>query len=257
MGARFRISGPAGNRWNRETNYAIDIQKDRKGEFFELRIPGEIKEDIEVDVLQKTPDERHLLLLVRKHGPQQQKDRFLCGHDERSWFVAAVPGNASTVAQAREALKPAAVRAAQGRARVSARKGNLRKNGAFRRQGEWFFVPAPELVVDPKSILRNEPIRRGGGKAHMLQEACRSGGERVYVHPKHPNGVLEREYKAILARGSTARSEWRVMTRNAAVYARGAVRHPDHKTITLHCWHRVHMNTETQTQSMRQVAFLD
>jgi len=256
MGARFRISGPAGDRWRRETDYAIDIQKDRHGEFFELRIPGGMEADIEIDVLQKTPGERHLLLLVKKNA-QKQKDRFLCGHDERSWFVAAVPGNASTVAQAREALKPAEVRVAQGRARVSARKGNLRKNDAFRRQGEWFFVPAPRLVVDPKTILRNEPIRRGGGKAHTLQEAYRTGGERVYVHAKHPNGVLEKEYRVILARGDTSGSEWRVMTRNAAVYARGAVSHLDHKTITLHGWHRVHMNTETQTRSMKQVAFLD
>ena len=114
MGARFKISGAAMNRGRRENDYAIDIQKDRKGEFFELRIPGKLEADIEIDVLQKVPDERHLLLLIRKNGVPR-KDRFLCGHDERSWFVAAVPGNASTVAQAREALKPAAVRVAAGR----------------------------------------------------------------------------------------------------------------------------------------------
>ncbi|HWB61044.1 MAG TPA: hypothetical protein VG733_16255 [Chthoniobacteraceae bacterium] len=258
MGARFRISGAKGPPfWRRETDYAIDIQKDRHGEFFELRIPGKIEKEIEIDVLQKMPGERHLLLLVRKNGAQQQKDRFLCGHDERSWFVAAVPGNASTVAQAREALKPAEVRAAQERAGVPAEKGYLRKNDAFRRQGEWFFIPEPGLIVDPKRILRNEPVRRGRGKAHVLQEAYRTGGERVYVHDRHANGVLEREYKSILARGNTKPAEWKVMVRNAGVYARGAVRHPDHKTITLHCWHRVHMNTETQTRTMAKVAFLD
>jgi len=256
MGARFRITEPSASRRERRDNYAIDIKKDRKGKFFELRIPGAMEQDIEVDILQKTPAERHLLLLVKNHG-RKQKDRFLCGHDERSWFVAAVPGNASTVAQAREALKPAAVRVAQGVARVSARKGNLRKNDAFRRQGEWFFIPAPEMVVDPKQILRNEPIRRGGGKAHMLQEAYRTGGERVYVHPKYPNGIQESEFRVVIGRGDTSQSEWRVMVRNAAVYARGSVRHLDHKTITLHCWHRVHMNTETQTRTMALVAFLD
>jgi hypothetical protein len=258
MGARFRISGPAGNRRDREDDYAIDIRKDRHGEFFELRIPAAIEPDIEIDVLQKTPGERHLLLLVKTgHGRKAYKDRFLCGHDERSWFVAAVPGNASTVAQAREALKPFAARVAQSKARISAGKGNLRKNDAFRRQGEWFFVPAPRIVVDPRTILRNEPIRRGGGKPHMLQEACRTGGERVYVHPKYPNGVLTKEYREILARGNTSAAGWKAMTRNAAVYARGTVRHLDHKTITLHGWHRVHMSTETQAASMQQVAFLD
>ena len=33
--------------------------------------------------------------------------------------------------------------------------------------------------------------------------------------------------------------------------------HADHKTITLHGWHRVLMNTENQSRAMRNVAFLD
>ena len=47
------------------------------------------------------------------------------------------------------------------------------------------------------------------------------------------------------------------MTRNASVYARGTVRHSDHETIRLPFWHRVLMNTETQTRTMAKVAFLD
>jgi len=113
------------------------------------------------------------------------------------------------------------------------------------------------LVVEPKSVLHREPIRRGAGKAHILEQAYRAGGERVYVHAKYPDGVSEKEYERILARKDTMRGSWRVMVRNAAVYARGTVRHPDHKTITLHGWHRVLMNTETQTRSMAKVAFLD
>ncbi|MDB5350119.1 MAG: hypothetical protein JWN86_1366 [Planctomycetota bacterium] len=50
---------------------------------------------------------------------------------------------------------------------------------------------------------------------------------------------------------------WRVMQRNAEVYVRGRVRHADHRTITLHGWHRVLMNTENQSRAMRNVAFLD
>ena len=41
------------------------------------------------------------------------------------------------------------------------------------------------------------------------------------------------------------------------VYARGTVRHSDHETITLPVWHRVIMNTETQSRTMANVAFLD
>jgi hypothetical protein len=47
------------------------------------------------------------------------------------------------------------------------------------------------------------------------------------------------------------------MSRNAQVSVRGRVRHADHKTITLHGWHRVLMNTEHQSRTMRNVAFLD
>jgi hypothetical protein len=32
---------------------------------------------------------RHLLLMARSWT----KDKFLCGHDERHWFVCAVPGD--------------------------------------------------------------------------------------------------------------------------------------------------------------------
>jgi len=47
------------------------------------------------------------------------------------------------------------------------------------------------------------------------------------------------------------------MRRNASVNVRGRVRHADHKTIVLHGWHRVLMNTEGEAKAMRNVAFLD
>lgn len=50
---------------------------------------------------------------------------------------------------------------------------------------------------------------------------------------------------------------WRTMRRNPVVYVRGSVRHADYKTIVLHDWHRVLMNTEGQSRAMRNVAFLD
>ena len=50
---------------------------------------------------------------------------------------------------------------------------------------------------------------------------------------------------------------WQVMRRNPGVYVRGTVRHSDHETITLPIWHRVVMNTETQSRTMVNVAFLD
>ena len=47
------------------------------------------------------------------------------------------------------------------------------------------------------------------------------------------------------------------MRRNAAVYVRGRISHPDHKTIILDGWHRVLMNTENEAPGNRHVVFLD
>ena len=207
---------------------------------------------------QAEPKQRHLLLFVRKQGEKPQLDRFLCGHDEREWFVAAVPGGASSVRQAMDALQPKDVRDALTRNHVSSRKRYARKNRAFRRQGEWFFVPEPSFAVNEKLILRNEPLRRGSGKPHLVEEIFRSGGEMVHVCDRYPNGIPPDEYRAIIQRNPNAiRWRWRVMQRNPGVYARGTVRHSDHATITLPFWHRVMMNTETQSRTMANVAFLD
>jgi hypothetical protein len=65
-------------------------------------------------------------------------------------------------------------------------------------------------------------------------------------------------YQRILTGNPRAKAwGWQSMLRNAGVYVRGRVRHADHKTIVLHGWHRVLMNTEGEAQAMRNVAFLD
>lgn len=255
MGARFKAEGL--NRWETR-GYVVDILRDKRGEFFELRAPDDLREALEVIVAQVVPADRHLLLMVRNPENGNRLDRFLCGHDERAWFIAAVPSGASSVAQAKEALRPEAVQEALSRVKVSAVKRNARKNRAFRRQGEWFFLPVPWLTVDANLVLRHEPIRRGGGKPHIVQNLYRSGGERVYVCREHPNGLTEAQYVALVRREpAKARLSWRLMRRNMAVFARGEIRHPDHRTITLPIWHRVVMNTEDRTEVKRNLAFLD
>jgi hypothetical protein len=264
MGARIKVREVAsrwrqGNRvWVSPEDFAVDIRRDGSGEFFELRVPTHLRETLDVSVMQAEPQARHLLLFVRKQGEKPQLDRFLCGHDECEWFVAAVPGGASSVSQAMDALQPQEVRAALTRKHVSSRKRYARKNRAFRRQGEWFFVPEPSFVADTKLVLRDEPLRRGGGKPHLVEQLYRTGGETVHVCSRHPNGVTPTEYRQILRGQPEAnRWGWRVMQRNPGVYARGTVRHSDHATITLPFWHRVIMNTETQSRTMANVAFLD
>jgi hypothetical protein len=256
MGARLKIAErpPGRNRLNGVIS--LDIQADRKGEFFEItRQPGV---EVDISVLDVQPADRHLLLLVRDGD---EKSKFLCGHDERHWFVAGIPETApvGTVRQAKEALKPAEVQTAQARKGLRAKKSNTRKNSAFIRQGEWFFLPVPGFTVPEKLVMPNEPLRRGnGGKPHWTEFCYRTGGETVYVCNRHSNGVIEDQYKVILANNPNAKSwGWRTMRRNPGVYVKGRIRHADHATITLNGWHQVVMNTESQSKAMKDVAFLD
>jgi hypothetical protein len=191
----------------------------------------------------------------------KDKSKFLCGHDERHWFVAGVPEAAPVgpVGQAKEALKPAEVQTAQARRGLRAKARGRRRNAAYVRQGEWFFLPVVDLAVDERLVLRGEPLTRGnGGKPHRAEFCYRAGGEAVYVCPRYPAGVTEAEYKVILAGNPDAkRWGWRAMRRDPAVYVKGRVRHADHATITLNGWHRVLLNTEGLSRAMRNVAFLD
>lgn len=252
IGARLKVAaGPAGR-----DGIALDVRADRKGEYFEIVPPA--GETTEVAVLDVQPADRHLLLLVREPAA---KAKFLCGHDERHWFVAGIPEAApvGTVRQAKDALKPAEVRTAQAAAGLSAKQRDRRKNAAFLRQGEWFFLPAPGVGIDPARVHRNEPLTRGnGGKPHWTDFLYRTGGETVYVCRQHPAGVPEAAYRRILQTTAGARKwGWRPMQREPRVYVKGRVRHADHATIWLPDWHRVVMNTEGQSRAMRHVVFLD
>jgi hypothetical protein len=256
IGARLKVADRPSRLSRMAGVLSLDVQTDRQGEFFEIVRPAGA--DAEVAVLDAQPADRHLLLLVREG---KGKGKFLCGHDERHWFVAGIPEAApvGTVKQAKEALKPAEVQAAQARKALKARARGRRKNAAYVRQGEWFFLPAPDMAVDEKLVLRDEPLARGnGGKPHRAEFCYRTGGENVHVCARHPNGVTEAQYQKIVAGSPKAKGwGWRAMRRNPGVYVKGRVRHPDHATIALRGWHRVVMNTEGQSKAMKNVAFLD
>jgi hypothetical protein len=251
IGARVKLGESP---WLTSGGVRLDIASDRKGEFFDITTAP----DADLAVVDVRRDIRHLLLLSNQSDGNH---KFLCGHDERHWFVAAVPEaeRAANVATAMEALKPEEVRHRQARLQLPTRKRNRRRNEAFVRQGEWFFLPMPEhLKVDPKAILSGEPLRRGGGKPHWVDELVRMGGTTVYVSRAFPDGLLEHEYRALLQREpQRKRDHWVTMRRNPRVLVRGKIRHADHKTIVLPHWHRVLMNTETEAVAMRNVAFLD
>ena len=229
----------------------IDVGVDRRGEYFDLRFVG--GEPSELEVVDARPSDRHLLLLARAGG---EKSKFLCGHDERHWFVAAVPESArgvTGVATAKVALQPPAVRDLVARARP--KDPFRRRNAAYVRQGEWFFVPAADVRPPDVLVLRDEPLTRGG-KPHVMQFAFRRGGELVYVQNGRAKALTQAEFDAI-PRDVRNQHFWQQFVRNPEVYARGNVRHPDHATIHLPTWHRVLMNTEQEARAMKHVAFLD
>lgn len=258
MGARLEIvDSPSRRGRSIASGISLDVQSDRRGEYYELFAPR--AESTEVSVLDVRPHDRHLLLMVR--DDEDQKSKLLCGHDERHWFVAGVPETApvGNVPQAMEALKPAAVRSAQAASKLRSNTFNRRKNEAFIRQGEWFFIPRPRMNASIHSALRNERlVRTGGGKPHLADYCVRWGGETVMVCAQHPNGLSASQHARLLQRSKAARGwDWRPMQRNPQVYVTGRIRHADHKTIHLEGWHQVVMNTESQSVAMRHVAFLD
>jgi hypothetical protein len=255
MGARVKFEG-AKTRWmdgrRVRPDLALDVRNDDKGEYFLISRDCEAVE--ELIVLDVQPRDRHLVLMSRERG---EKHRFLLGHDERHWFVASIPEATpvSRVRDAKLALKPAAVVASESR--VRSRERDRRRNAARIRQGEWFFVPATNVSMNPLLLLRNEPlVRSRGGKPHLCEQLYRFGGETVYVSPGAPNGLTDDEYRA-LSDGERSRWSWRVMRRNPRVYVRGRVRHPDHATVVLDVWHEVFSNTEHLSHAMREVVFLD
>src|SRR5262245_58831680 len=179
IGARVKVEGPL------RGSPRIDIRADRRGEYFDISFGGN-GVDAELSVVETRPADRHLLMLVRAGD---EKSKFLCGFDERHYFVAAIPEDArgvSGVTAAKAALQPEPVQAAVDRKRPKDRFS--RRNTAYARQGEWFFVPEPHLKVAAKDVLRNEPLSRGRGTPHLMEHAYRSGGTAVYVNRQHPTG---------------------------------------------------------------------
>lgn len=205
--------------------FEIDIQEAYGREQFKLTYP--LSDTISAEVLDLKPKMRHLVLDVTGWR-LPIAGRYLCGHDERHWFVASLPFNlrTATVRGAMEALKPEIVRREQKRKGVKHRR-NRRRTAAYVRQGEWFFLPRPTMHVGQRAE-RNGQLVRGGGKPHGVEWLYRAKG-------------------------------------TDDTFVRGAVSHPDHETIYLQVWHRVVQNAEVVesaeadpwAESFTRMAYLD
>ncbi len=255
MGARLKL---VASHPRRRTGLSIDIHRDKQGPFFNITLGNELQRDVEVLDLQ--PGQRHLLLLVREQTEEREaKHKFLCGHDERDWFAAAVPevSGVSSVRTAMEALKPAEVLAAQTQKNVKTGRRNRRRNEAFVRQGEWFFIPEPDINPPQWVILADEPLIRGRGKPHTAEYLYRTGGTFVYVNKKYKNGLSEANYRRLVQSGQAKAGDFHLRRLDPIVYVKGRITHADHKTVLLDGWHRVVPNTESKAASMRHLAFID
>lgn len=237
------------------TEFEIDIFEGNRGDKFQIRVREDLMPNVEIIPLHSKPKQKHLLLMS-KLPDRQEHEKFLCGFDERHWFVAGVDTNVVTISDAMESLRPPEVTQALRLAKVPNKLRNKRRNKGFLRQGEWFFIPEPNFQPKQRAIIYSkEPLRRGGGKPHFVDELHRSGGEQVYVNRQYPNGISKGTYERLVSQNpKIVKQNWSIMYRNPGVFIRGRVRHPDHATIRLPFWHRVLVNREMQS---RQVAFLD
>ena len=149
-----------------------------------------------------------------RRSTEARKRHFLVGRDERQLFMCRLPHACTTVAQAHVGLRaPQATRARGVLARTI-------------RQGEWFFVPTE---IEEQQMIDRE-IARG----------------RLWVYRRASIGSF------IPRAGKPHRADELVVVRDqgdARVYARGRVRHVDHKTVRLPLWVRVYRNREVQEQT--------
>ena len=146
---------------------ALDIQRDRKGEFFEvIRSSG------------YRGKSRGARRPVRRptsaaDGPGGKREAQVPVRPRRAALVRRRParvGSGRHSPGCEGGAEPAEVQNAQARMGLRAEARNRRKNAAYRRQGEWFFIPVPDFSVAEKLVLHHEPLSRGnGGKPHWAE----------------------------------------------------------------------------------------
>lgn len=258
VGARVKITNEMPRFSNSDFN--INVGHDKNGEFFDIKV----KKEVELMVQDVQKNDRHLVLLAKQKGTRSgewNKQHFLCGHDERHWFCATLPKPVTTVAAAKQSLKPEAVVAVEHRdgvhgKNIHKRHKRLKGGRAVHRQGEFFFVPEPGYTPDSRRIIKNEPMSGGGGHSHFVSEMVRSGGGTVYVKGDNAVVIPPDKYRDLPKRDQKL---YRQAVAGAQVYVRGKVTHVEHKTCELGpIWHRVHVNRESRNRpSLFNNGFID
>lgn len=163
----------------------------------------------------------HPTKVIERRTTPDSKRHYLCGHDESHLFIAQLPVGVSTVRDAHDAL----------------RAPDARDKDA-RRQGEWFFIALTdgeeqivEHAISQGLLLKDMPIG-------VAFDQPRTFGRRQRNKRKLLAGHAHLAEEVIVIRHLAKAS------RSVDVYARGKIRHVDHKTIELRSWTRVARNNE-------------
>lgn len=266
MGARVKV-GPPNRGWGQSRDFTIDIRRDEEGEFFDIKV----NEEIDMMILDVQKNDRHLLLGVKESKTQFSK--FLCGHDERSWFTCAIPesSGAASVFDAKQALKPRELQEIERNGGLKTknthkRHRKLKSGRKIHRQGEFMFIQEPgfnPVNKFPNVVHKNEPLSRNArSKPHMAEFAYRTGGESIRVSDyseETKSGISKERYEQIIKADPEARNiKWQYRTIADAVYVKGRITHRDHKTLDLKDeWYRVMISTEGSAKGAVNVRFVD
>jgi hypothetical protein len=151
-------------------------------------------------------------LWVRR-STEARKRHFLVGRDERQLFMCRLPRACTTVAEAHTALRVP-------EAKLNARSVLERAV----RQGEWFFVPAEA----------DDVVRLETGIAARRLWVWRRVSINAFIPRAGKSHVVD---ELVDTRDDAG---------NRQVFARGRVRHVDHKTVRLYRWVRVFRNREVE-----------
>lgn len=248
--------------------FVAGVSRDKKGEFFDIQV----NENTKITLLDTDGDHALLLFKTPNENPHQPpaKDRIMIGHDERQLFIAGIPDSAgpSTIFQAKESLKPIEVREFEKKIGVKDKQARHARGKKVslkrRRQGDFFFIPKPDMEFTDEFINRKEPIGRNIGTSHICEELVRTGGENIYTTTPRSLDMkttyTEKEREELFKDNPKARNWGWIVRRGGdsmSVYVRGSIRHPEHATVILDVWHEVVSNTEFKSSAMSNITFLD
>lgn len=175
------------------------------------------------------------------------KDKyFLMAGNAWSFFLVQLSSPVETIKEAYEQLKPPELRGLEGVTDREVGRNHVyllesyNKGAKFVRQGEFFFVPQPELTaadiatdgaIVPVTVRSGQLY--GGGYSHTKELRT---GARIMKHA---------DLSALFGNGGNYhRARDVIMTADHKIFARGQVYHRQHMSVPLgEMWHRVLMNT--------------